>query len=93
MEKESKVMTETEIEAQVKREMGIVLKKKLSREKLEAEYRKYDSIYHACVLDGGNTSGPYIWREVYRRLLDEDGSEADDSDGKASCEAESYTGC
>jgi hypothetical protein len=72
MEKENRAMTESEIEAQVKREMGIVRKKKLSREKLETEYRKYDNIYRACVLDGGTTVGPYIWREVYRRLMDED---------------------
>lgn len=71
MEKENRAMTEAEIDAQVKREMGIVRKKKLSREKMEAEYRKHDNMYRACVLDGGTTTGPYIWREVYRRLLDE----------------------
>lgn len=66
-----KAMTEQEIEAQILRDMESVRRKKLTPEKLEAEYRKYDNMYHACVLDGGNTVGVYIWREVYRRLLDE----------------------
>lgn len=70
MEKDKpKVMTETEMEAQIRRDMASVRRKKLSPEKLEAEYRKYDQIYHACVLDGGGTAGAYMWREVYRRLL------------------------
>lgn len=71
MESERKTMSESEIEEQIRREMSLIRKKKYGREKLEAEYRKYDNIYHACVLDGGTTIGPYIWREVYRRMLDE----------------------
>lgn len=72
MEKDKpRAMTESEMEAQIRRYMASVRRKKLPPEKLEAEYRKYDNMYHACVLDGGNTAGVYMWREVYRRLLDE----------------------
>lgn len=66
------VMTESEMEEQISRDMAYIRRKKLPPEKLEAEYRKYDNMYHACVLDGVNTAGVYMWREVYRRLLDED---------------------
>ena len=72
MEKDKpRAMTESEMEAQIRRDMASVRRKKLPPEKLEVEYRKYDNMYHACVLDGGNTAGVYMWREVYRRLLDE----------------------
>lgn len=69
MENKNKAPTEAEIEAQIRANISVVRRKRLSREKLEAECRKYDNIYHACVLDGGITTGPYIWREVYRRVL------------------------
>ncbi len=72
MEKDKpRAMTESEMEAQIRRDMVSIRRKKLPPEKLEAEYRKYDNMYHACVLDGGNTAGVYMWREVYRRLMDE----------------------
>lgn len=57
------------MEAQIQRDMASIRRKNLPPEKLEEEYRKYDNMYHACVLDGGNTAGVYMWREVYRRLL------------------------
>lgn len=71
MENKNKAPTEAEIEAQIRANISVVRRKKLSREKLQAEYRKYDNIYHAGVLSGGSTTGPYIWREVYRRMLNE----------------------
>lgn len=71
MEKDKpRAMTESEMESQIRRDMASIRRKKLPPEKLDAEYRKYDNMYHACVLDGGNTAGVYMWREVYRRLLD-----------------------
>lgn len=73
MEKDNPhVMTESEMETQIRRDMASIRRKNLPPEKLETEYRKYDNMYHLCVLDGGNTAGVYMWREVYRRLLDED---------------------
>lgn len=65
------VMTESEMEAQIRRDMASIRRKNLPPEKLEEEHLKYNNMYHACVLDGGNTAGVYMWREVYRRLLDE----------------------
>lgn len=71
MENENKAMSPEDVEKQIRREMGIVRRKRMTREQMEMERRKYDNMYHACVLDGGLTVGPYIWREVYRRLLEE----------------------
>lgn len=71
MENENKAMSPEDVEKQIRREMGIVRRKRMTREQMEMERRKYDNMYHACVLDGGPTVGPYIWREVYRRLLEE----------------------
>ena len=66
-----KIPTEAEIERQIRVEMAGIRRKMPTREKLEAEFHKYDCIYRASVLECGATVMPYIWREVYRRLLDE----------------------
>lgn len=69
MNDKPKTMTDAEIEEQIRRNMASIRRKKPSGEQLEAEYRKYKGIYQAAVLDDGSTVGPYIWKEVYRRLL------------------------
>lgn len=67
----NKVPTPGEMEAQIRRDVRSIRGKQLSKEQMEKEMRKYDAIYRAAVLDGEATAGVYMWREVYRRLLEE----------------------
>ena len=63
-------MTKEQIETQIRMQMGVIRRKRLAPEKIAAEFRKYDGIYRAAVVEGSSTVGAYIYREAYRRVLD-----------------------
>lgn len=69
--REKASMTASQVESQIRTQVACIKRKKLPAEKLEAEYRKFDGIYHAAVVDGCSTASAYIYREAFRRVLDE----------------------
>lgn len=71
MENKKKASSEAEIRARIKRQVALTRSKNYTPEKIASEYRKYCGIYKACVLDGNDTENPYVWREVFRILMEE----------------------
>lgn len=71
MEDKPRPMTAEEMEAQIRLDMAVTRKRRLTVEDMAREERKFDILYHAAVMDKGDTAAAYMWREVYRRLLAE----------------------
>lgn len=69
MVEENKILTEAQIEQRIQKNMEFVISRKYSRAYMQAEYRKFCILYRVAVMEGTHTTGVYIWKETYRRIL------------------------